>query len=90
MFLSTLAILECMLLHHGVKHVSSTRMPLLYINNHVYARLTSTGSTNYFEADTYRLKSGIQNSVAGISTAPERAKLTYLLPASVPLVRDRP
>ena len=88
--LSTLAILEGLLLHLGVKYVSSTRIPLLYINNHVYTRLTSTGSTNYFEADTYRLKRGIQNSVAGISTAPETAKLTYLLPASVPLVRDRP
>jgi len=43
--------LECMHLHR----VSSITMSLLYIK--IHARLTScsTGSTNYFEADTYRL-----------------------------------
>jgi len=43
-----------------------------------------------YEAGTYRLKSGIQNNMAGTSTKPERKKLTYLLPARVPLLSERP
>ena len=39
---------------------------------------------------TYLLSTNAHVKNAGTSIAPDRATLTYMLPANVPLVKDRP